>query len=62
MKLSFNVAEHGGGSYSSLAILRWVMVIIFVSFGMQKFTPQSAQGIEVFIKNSPFLPVTLGIL
>jgi len=55
MKLSFNVAERGGGSYSSLAILRWVMVVIFVSFGMQKFTPQSAQGIEVFIKNSPFI-------
>jgi uncharacterized membrane protein YkgB len=55
MNPSFNVAERGGGSYFSLAILRWVMVIIFVSFGMQKFTPQSAQGIEVFIKNSPFI-------
>ena len=55
MKLSFNVAERGGGSYSSLAILRWVMVVIFVSFGMQKFTPQSAQGIAQFISNSPFI-------
>jgi uncharacterized membrane protein YkgB len=51
----FNVAEVGGGSYRPLAILRWVMVIIFVSFGMQKFTPQSAQGIAQFISNSPFV-------
>ena len=55
MKLSFNVAEQGGGSYQLLAILRWVMVVIFVSFGMQKFTLQSAQGIAQFITNSPFI-------
>src|SRR5258707_14924439 len=52
---SFNVAEQGAGSYRMLAILRWVMVVIFVSFGMQKFTPQSAQGIVQFISNSPFI-------
>ena len=55
MKAPFNVAESGGGSYRLLAILRWVMVIIFVSFGMQKFTLQSAQGIVQFISNSPFI-------
>src|SRR5882724_11660773 len=55
MKASFNVAENGGGTYRLLAILRWVMVVIFVSFGMQKFTLQSAQGIEQFITNSPFI-------
>jgi uncharacterized membrane protein YkgB len=55
MKLSFNVAENGAGSYRPLAILRWVMVVIFVSFGMQKFTLQSAQGIVQFISNSPFI-------
>ena len=55
MKMSFNVAEEGAGSYRLLAILRWVMVVIFVSFGMQKFTLQSAQGIEQFISNSPFI-------
>ena len=53
--MGFNVAENGGGSYRPLAILRWVMVIIFVSFGMQKFTLQSAQGIAQFISNSPFI-------
>src|SRR5260221_13067903 len=52
---SFNIAENGTGSYRPLAILRWVMVVIFVSFGMQKFTPQSAQGIVQFISNSPFI-------
>src|SRR5215471_18042304 len=55
MNMSFNVAESGEGSYRLLAILRWVMVVIFVSFGMQKFTLQSAQGIVQFISNSPFI-------
>src|SRR6476620_1442608 len=55
MKTSCDVAENGGGSYRLLAILRWVMVVIFVSFGMQKFTLQSAQGLVQFISNSPFI-------
>jgi uncharacterized membrane protein YkgB len=55
MKTSFHVAESGHGSYRPLAILRWVMVVIFVSFGMQKFTPQSAEGIAQFITHSPFV-------
>ncbi|PAY07762.1 MULTISPECIES: DUF417 family protein [Bradyrhizobium] len=55
MNLSFNIAEQGEGSFRPLAILRWVMVVIFVSFGMQKFTLQSAQGIAQFISNSPFV-------
>ena len=55
MDVSFNVAEKGSGAYWLLAILRWVMVVIFVSFGMQKFTLQSAQGIAQFITNSPFV-------
>ena len=51
----FNIAERGAGSYWPLSILRWVMVLIFVSFGIQKFTPQSAEGIAVYISNSPFV-------
>jgi uncharacterized membrane protein YkgB len=51
----FNIAERGQGSYRLLAILRWVMVLIFISFGIQKFTPQSAQGIAVYISHSPFV-------
>jgi len=52
---SCNIAETGAGSYRPLAILRWVMVVIFVSFGMQKFTLQSAQGLVQFISNSPII-------
>jgi uncharacterized membrane protein YkgB len=55
MNTFFKIAEKGTGSYRFLAILRWVMVVIFVSFGMQKFTLQSAQGIVQFISNSPFI-------
>jgi uncharacterized membrane protein YkgB len=55
MSAYFKIAEQGGGSFSSLAILRWVMVVIFLAFGIQKFTPQSAQGIALYISNSPFV-------
>jgi uncharacterized membrane protein YkgB len=55
MTTTFNVAETGHGSYRPLAILRWVMVVIFMSFGIQKFTPQSAQGIAQYISNSPLV-------
>jgi uncharacterized membrane protein YkgB len=55
MKTSFNIAARGAESYRLLAILRWVMVVIFVAFGIQKFTPQSADGIVLYISNSPFV-------
>src|SRR5215468_11360888 len=51
----FNVSEKGHGSYWLLSILRWVMVLIFISFGIQKFTPQSADGIAPYISNSPLV-------
>jgi uncharacterized membrane protein YkgB len=51
----FNVSEKGHGSYWLLGILRWVMVLIFISFGIQKFTPESAHGIAFYISNSPFV-------
>ncbi len=51
----FKIAERGAGSYWLLVILRWVMVLIFVTFGIQKFTPQSAHGIVQYISNSPFV-------
>ncbi len=38
-----------------LSILRWVMVVVFVAIGIQKFTRQSAYGIELYIPNSPFV-------
>jgi uncharacterized membrane protein YkgB len=51
----FYISEKGAGSYGLLAILRWVMVLIFLAFGVQKFTPQSAHGIELYISNSPLV-------
>jgi uncharacterized membrane protein YphA (DoxX/SURF4 family) len=51
----FNVSETGYGSYRLLGILRWVMVLIFIWFGIQKFTPQSADGIALYISNSPLV-------
>ena len=51
----FKVAEHGVGRFGLLAILRWVMVLTFLAFGIQKFTPQSAHGIVQYISNSPFV-------
>jgi uncharacterized membrane protein YkgB len=55
MLKEFNIAERGAGSYWLLAILRWVTVLIFISFGIQKFTSQSAHGIALYISNSPFV-------
>jgi uncharacterized membrane protein YkgB len=55
MSVDFKVAERGSGSYGMLAVLRWVMVLIFVCFGIQKFTPQSAHGIVQYISHSPFV-------
>jgi uncharacterized membrane protein YkgB len=51
----FRIAERGAGSYRPLAILRWVMCVIFVCFGIQKFTPQSAHGIVQYISHSPLV-------
>jgi uncharacterized membrane protein YkgB len=53
--VEFEIAERGAGPYRSLALLRWVMVVIFVCFGIQKFTPQSAHGIAQYIGHSPFV-------
>jgi hypothetical protein len=43
------------GALAHIGILRWVMVLIFISFGTQKFTPQSAESIAPYISNSPFV-------
>ena len=51
----FHISEQGHGSYWLLGILRWVMVLIFISFGIQKFTAQSAHGIVWYISNSPLV-------
>src|ERR1700749_170622 len=55
MSVEFKVAERGAGAYGMLGFLRWVMVLVFVCFGIQKFTPQSAHGIVQYISHSPFV-------
>jgi len=51
----FSVPEQGFGSYRALGILRWAMVLIFVTFGIQKFNERSAAGIVPLISHSPFV-------
>lgn len=55
LRTGFRIAERGAGPYALLAILRWVMVLIFVAFGIQKFTPQSAHGLVHYISHSPLV-------
>ena len=51
----FRIAEHASGRQSSLSILRWSLVVIFVWFGFMKFTTYEADGIAPFIAHSPLL-------
>ena len=45
-----------------LGILRWVMVLIFLSFGIQKFTPESAQSmLHYTFPTGPFFVSWLSI-
>ena len=55
MTLQFRVAEMASGSYWHLAFLRWSVVVIFIWFGIQKFTPYAAEAIAPLIANSPFM-------
>jgi uncharacterized membrane protein YkgB len=49
------IAERSVGSLSTLALLRWALVIIFLWFGAMKFTAYEANGIAPFIVNSPIM-------
>lgn len=53
--LHFQVAENGAGSFSSLALLRWALVVVFIWFGGMKFTAYEAAGIAPFIEHSPIM-------
>jgi reactive chlorine resistance protein C len=55
MTFHFQVAETASGSYWQVAFLRWSMVVIFIWFGIQKFTPYAADAIAPLIANSPFV-------
>ena len=49
------IAEKRVGSLSSLALLRWALVIVFLWFGGMKFTSYEANAIAPFIANSPIM-------
>jgi uncharacterized membrane protein YkgB len=62
MSNRFCIAEMSGGPLSSLALLRWALVVIFLWFGGMKFTSYEAHGIAPFIANSPFMSWLHGLL
>ena len=53
--LSLTVAERGVGSRSSLALLRWALIIVFLWFGCMKFTGYEAMGNAPLIAHSPIM-------
>jgi uncharacterized membrane protein YkgB len=53
--LRLQIAEKSVGSLSSLALLRWALVVIFLWFGGMKFTAYEANGIAPFVMNSPIM-------
>ena len=55
MNSLFRIAERTSGQRSSLALLRWALVLIFVWFGFMKFTSYEAGGIAPFIAHSPLM-------
>ncbi len=54
-QLRLQIAEKSAGSLSSLALLRWALVIVFLWFGAMKFTAYEANGIAPFVINSPIM-------
>jgi uncharacterized membrane protein YkgB len=54
-QLRLQIAEKSAGPLSSLALLRWALVIVFLWFGAMKFTAYEANGIAPFIINSPIM-------
>ena len=49
------VAERTSGPHRSLALLRWSLVVIFLWFGLMKFTAYEADGIAPLISHSPVM-------
>lgn len=50
-----DIAEKTYGSRRHLALLRWALVIIFLWFGLMKFTEYEAMGIAPLMNNSPIM-------
>jgi uncharacterized membrane protein YkgB len=54
-QIRLQIAEKSAGSLYFLALLRWALAIIFLSFGGMKFTAYEAAGIAPFIEHSPMM-------
>ncbi|AQH03090.1 hypothetical protein A9R05_29960 [Burkholderia sp. KK1] len=54
-QIRFQIAEKSAGSFSSLALLRWALVVVFLWFGGMKFAAYEANGIAPFVINSPIM-------
>ncbi|AET92244.1 hypothetical protein BYI23_C000980 [Burkholderia sp. YI23] len=54
-QIRFQIAEKSAGSFSSLALLRWALVVVFLWFGGMKFTAYEANGIAPFVIHSPIM-------
>lgn len=52
---SFYIAENTDGSRRALALLRWVLALVFLWFGGMKFTSYEAHGIAPLIEHSPIM-------
>ena len=64
MPQSFTIAEKSVGPRTSLALLRWALVVIFLWFGAMKFTHYEAMGIAPLMQNSPlmsWIPAAFGV-
>ncbi|MEP6605250.1 MAG: DUF417 family protein [Nitrosospira sp.] len=64
MTPSLSVAEKTTEPRTSLALLRWALVVIFLWFGCMKVTSYEAHGIAPLLMNSPimsWLPSTFDV-
>ena len=61
---SFSIAERTEGSRASLGLLRWALVVIFLWFGVSKFTGHKLSQFTQWVAHSPimsWLPDLFGI-
>ena len=58
---SFYIAERTEGSRASLGLLRWALVVIFLWFGVGKFTGHEATRFTQFMAHSPIMSWLLAL-
>ena len=58
----FRIAERTRGSRASLGLLRWALVVIFLWFGVGKFTGHTVNRFTQFVAHSPITHWLLTVL